>query len=349
MRMKHRWERLTRFAHWLALIPRKLIVEFLSNTSVKGTKCNLEISKGDINDPCESLYGAVCGGTHCICPPGTFEDKTLLRCNKNRPGGSQGGNNRGAVDDLGLPLDYEPNKPAPAPAPPKPKPPQQPQPGYNPNQPGYNPNQPGYNPNQPGYNPNQPGYNPNQPGYNPNQPGYNPNQPGYNPNQPGYNPNHPGGTHGKTHGKDENMGEEVGGGVGGLIFLLIMGGLIYFCCCRGGKHKQVMNRFQGLPFMNRGQQAAPGGAVPMQSTMVQQDPNFSSQHTYVPPDAQQPPPGQYPPPAGGGPPMQPYPPQPYPPSAAPYVAPGPPEGYAPPGQQPPPYTQQYQPNAPPPM
>lgn len=60
-----------------------------------------------------------------------------------------------------------------------------------------------------------------------------------------------------------------------------------------------MNRFQGLPFMNRGQQSAPGGAVPMQSSMVQQDPNFSSQHTYVPPNSQEPPPGQqYPPPAG---------------------------------------------------
>ncbi|XP_050721976.1 calcium-binding protein P-like isoform X2 [Eriocheir sinensis] len=309
---------------------------------IKGTKCNLDPAKGEVTDPCDSLYGAVCKGTHCACPPGTTEDKALSFCSKTRGGGSQGGGGGGggAIDDLGLPLDYEPNKPKPAPPPapasPKDKPPQQPQPGYNPNQPGYNPNQPGYNPNQPGYNPNQPGYNPNQPGYNPNQPGYNPNQPG-----------------GKIKGKggNDNMGEEVGGGVGGLVMLLIMGGLIYFCCCRGGKHKQVMSRFQGLPFMNRGQQAAPGGAVPMQSAMIQQDPNFSSQHTYVPPNSQQPPPDQYPPPAGvGGPPMQPYPPQPYyPPAAAPYVATGVPEGYPAAGQQPPPYTQQYQPNAPPPQ
>ena len=191
-------------------------------SGVKGTKCNLDPAKGDLNDPCGSLYDAVCADKHCACPAGTSEDKALGRCTRSRPGGSQGtsGGNRGAVDDLGLPLDYEPNKPAPAPAPvpPKSKTPMQPQPGYNPNQPGYNPNQPGYNPNQPGYNPNQPGYNPNQPGYNPNQPGYNPNQPGYNPNQPGYNPNQPGynpnqpgynnpkqpGTYdGKTKGKGE--------------------------------------------------------------------------------------------------------------------------------------------------
>lgn len=58
-----------------------------------------------------------------------------------------------------------------------------------------------------------------------------------------------------------------------------------------------MNRFQGLPFMRGGGQAA-GGAVQMQqqSVPVQQDPNFASQHTYIPPGGEQaPPPGPYPP------------------------------------------------------
>lgn len=63
--------------------------------------------------------------------------------------------------------------------------------------------------------------------------------------------------------------------------------------------RQVMNRFQGLPFMNRpGQQSVPGGAVPMESSVVQQGPNFSSQHTYVPPGGQEPLPDQYPPQPG---------------------------------------------------
>lgn len=68
-----------------------------------------------------------------------------------------------------------------------------------------------------------------------------------------------------------------------------------------------MNRFQGLPFMPGGrQQATPGGVVQMQqSPVVQQDPNFSTQHTYIPPDGQVPPAG---PPAQYPPPQQPYPP-----------------------------------------
>lgn len=36
-----------------------------------------------------------------------------------------------------------------------------------------------------------------------------------------------------------DVGEKAGGGVGGVIGLLLIGGLIYFCCCRGGKHKYV--------------------------------------------------------------------------------------------------------------
>lgn len=34
-----------------------------------------------------------------------------------------------------------------------------------------------------------------------------------------------------------DVGEKAGGGVGGVLGLLLIGGLIYFCCCRGGKHK----------------------------------------------------------------------------------------------------------------
>ncbi|XP_037796660.1 calcium-binding protein P-like isoform X4 [Penaeus monodon] len=296
------------------------------NVGVSGTKCNLDPSKGDINDPCARLYDGVCKGRYCGCPTGTHEDKNLGVCvpgeASKTAGGTQAGRPGSAFDDL--PFDFPGGggstggtapkaPPAPAPAP-QPRPPPPPQPGY----PGSN--QPGFNPNQPGYNPNQPGYNPNQPGYNPNQPGYNPNRPGYNPNQPGYNPNQRGG-HGTTRGGSD-VGEKAGGGVGGVIGLLLIGGLIYFCCCRGGKHKQVMNRFQGLPFM-RGGQAGGQGPVALQSQPVQQDPNFGSQHTYVPP-GQPVPQGQYPPP------QQPY-----------------PTGYPVDGQKPPPYTQEYQPNAPP--
>ncbi|XP_042868628.1 calcium-binding protein P-like isoform X1 [Penaeus japonicus] len=354
------------------------------NVGISGTKCNLDPSKGEINDPCPRLYDGVCKGRYCGCPTGTHEDKSLGVCvpgeASKTAGGTQAGRPGSAFDDL--PFDFPggggtqpqapPKPPAPAPAPaPQPRPPP-PQPGY-PSQPGRNPNQPGYNPNQPGYNPNQPGYNPNQPGYNPNQPGYNPNQPGYNPNQPGNNPNQRGG-HGTTR-SGSDVGEKAGGGVGGVIGLLLIGGLIYFCCCRGGKNKQVTNMFQGLPFM-RGGRAAGQGPVALQSQPVQQDPNFGSQHTYVPP-GQPVPPGQYPPPqqpyptggvypaapyaqqpgfapypaqGDGQPPMQPYPPQPVPPYPAqgvPYLASAPPEGYPVEGQKPPPYTQEYQPNAPP--
>ena len=45
---------------------------------------------------------------------------------------------------------------------------------------------------------------------------------------------------------------------------------------------------------------APPGSYPMQSGPQQHDPNFSSQHTYIPPDQ-----------AGGMPPPGPYPNQPY--------------------------------------
>lgn len=65
--------------------------------------------------------------------------------------------------------------------------------------------------------------------------------------------------------------------------------------------REVMNRFQGLPFMRGRGGQAPGGAVQMQqSSHVQQDPNFGSQHTYIPPGDKAPP-VQYPPP------QQPYP------------------------------------------
>ncbi|XP_045612668.1 calcium-binding protein P isoform X4 [Procambarus clarkii] len=339
------------------------------DVGVKSTKCNLDPSKGELNDPCMSLYDGVCGGKYCTCPEGKHEDKNLKICvpgeaPKTKTGGSQAGGGGGDLFDL--PFDYEPNKPAPAPGPvpapapapaPQPRPPSQPRPppqpeqpqpgrpqpgqpqpgqpqpgqypnypGYNPNQPGYNPNQPGHYPNQPGQYPNQPGYNPNQPGYNPNHPGQYPNQPGYNPNQPGYNPNQPG-VRGPTRGSagGNDIGEKAGGSVGGILGLLLIGGLLYFCCCRGGKHKEVMNRFQGLPFMRGGGAQAPGGAVQMQqSAYVQQDPNFGAQHTYIPPGTEVQP-GQYPP-------QQPY-----------------PAGYTADGQQPPPYTQQYQPNAQPPQ
>ena len=46
--------------------------------------------------------------------------------------------------------------------------------------------------------------------------------------------------------------------------------------------------------------AAAAGGMPMQSAGQQHDPNFSSQHTYIPPDQ-----------AGGMPPPGPYPNQPY--------------------------------------
>ncbi|XP_042863850.1 calcium-binding protein P-like isoform X3 [Penaeus japonicus] len=329
------------------------------NVGISGTKCNLDPSKGEINDPCPRLYDGVCKGRYCGCPTGTHEDKSLGVCvpgeASKTAGGTQAGRPGSAFDDL--PFDFPggggtqpqapPKPPAPAPAPaPQPRPPP-PQPGYpsqpgrNPNQPGYNPNQPGYNPNQPGYNPNQPGYNPNQPGYNPNQPGYNPNQPGYNPNQPGNNPNQRGG-HGTTR-SGSDVGEKAGGGVGGVIGLLLIGGLIYFCCCRGGKNKQVTNMFQGLPFM-RGGRAAGQGPVALQSQPVQQDPNFGSQHTYVPP-GQPVPPGQYPPPQQPYPTGGVYPAAPY--AQQPGFAPYPAQGYPVEGQKPPPYTQEYQPNAPP--
>ena len=64
-----------------------------------------------------------------------------------------------------------------------------------------------------------------------------------------------------------------------------------------------MGKFQGLPFMKgRGGAGggAPPGSYPMQSGPQQHDPNFSSQHTYIPPDQ-----------SGGMPPgAQPYPGQP---------------------------------------
>ncbi|XP_071514894.1 uncharacterized protein [Panulirus ornatus] len=309
-----------------ALAPVVVIQGFA--VGIKNTKCNLDPSKGEINDPCMSLYGGVCQGKYCACPPGSHEDKNLVRCVAGAP--SESSSSGGDLFDL--PLDYEPNKPAPAPAPapapqpqpPRPHTPNQPQPAYNPNQPrpGYNPNQP--QPGYPGYNPNQP--QPGYPGYNPNQP--QPGYPGYNPNQIN-NPNQPGsnqpGRHGPTKGgAGKDVKEEVGGGVGGVLGLLLIGGLIYFCCCRGGKHKEVMHRFQGLPFMRGRGAQAPGGAMQMQqSPHTQQDPSFGSQHTYIPPGDQAPP-GQYPPPqqpypAGGVYPAAPYAPQ---PGYAPYPPPG---------------------------
>ncbi|KAK7077925.1 hypothetical protein SK128_003141 [Halocaridina rubra] len=298
------------------------------NVGLKGTKCNLDPAKGEINDPCKSLYDGVCTGSHCACPAGMHEDSALKRCvpgeaPKKSSSGTQAGGGVDLFDDL--PFDYEPpgKKTTPKPSapvvPPPQRPPPQPQPGY-PGQPQPQPGYPGQPLPQPGY----PGQPQPQPGY-PAQPGqYPPGQPGqYPPGQPGqYPPGHypPGQYPGQSGGSfrptqkpgrksgGDNVGEKAGGGVGGIVGLLIIGGLIYFCCCRGGKGKEMMNKFGGgkIPFI--GGRGGPGAGVPMQQSMpMQQDPNFDVSQAYVPP--------------GGDPNAGPYPPpqQPYPPPAALYM------------------------------
>ncbi|XP_076039819.1 uncharacterized protein LOC143024693 isoform X7 [Oratosquilla oratoria] len=352
---------------------------FAFDVGMKNTKCNLDPAKGEVNNPCGSLYDGECSRGRCVCASGYHEDPALKRCvpgeaPKKTTGGTQstrGGG--GSLFDDDILSGYDPNKPSggvapqprpPAqpqprpPAPPQPGYPNQPQPGYpNQPQPGYpNQPQPGYpNQPQPGYpNQPQPGYpNQPQPGYpNQPQPGYpnqprpgypNQPQPGYpNQPQPGY-PNQPHqpqpgyptkppkdkyGKHGptKSHSGGGNVGEKAGGGVGGVIGLLLIGGLIYFCCIKGGKGKNILSKIPGVNF----RQGGAGGQMQMQQGPPMQDPNATPLHTYVPPGQPgAPPPQAYP----GSYPAYPA----YPPQGAPYATEG---------QQPPPYTQQYQPTAP---
>ena len=76
-----------------------IIISFFSG--VKGTKCSLDITKN--NNPCDSLYNAICDGQHCKCPPNSREDKNLRRCVAGKPSG-------GSHDDFSdLPFDYVPD------------------------------------------------------------------------------------------------------------------------------------------------------------------------------------------------------------------------------------------------
>lgn len=61
---------------------------------IKGTKCNIDPSKGEINDPCVWLFDAFCQGQYCACPLDMHEDPILRRCvpvNPQTPSGGDGG------------------------------------------------------------------------------------------------------------------------------------------------------------------------------------------------------------------------------------------------------------------
>ncbi|CAL4081838.1 unnamed protein product, partial [Meganyctiphanes norvegica] len=118
---------------------------------MKGTKCNLDSSKGEVNDPCPGIYDGICGGKYCKCPANMHEDTSLKRCVPGAPikpsgsvdlfddlpfdyvppgknGGGSSGGGGGAITPAQPPPQPPPQIPPPQP-PPQIPPQPQPQPG----------------------------------------------------------------------------------------------------------------------------------------------------------------------------------------------------------------------------
>jgi len=79
---------------------------FLELTS---TKCNLDPRRGELTNPCQSLYDAECGGRWCRCPPGTIIHEGLRRCVPGGPGLTNRGRlqNDAQAEWEDLPFDFE--------------------------------------------------------------------------------------------------------------------------------------------------------------------------------------------------------------------------------------------------
>lgn len=82
-------------------------------TSLSSTRCNKDPNQGQVSDPCNSLYDAVCQGSFCQCSPGFVEHPTLHRCVPDRGLNTQPQqqppiSRQNSFDDL--PFDYVPNQ-----------------------------------------------------------------------------------------------------------------------------------------------------------------------------------------------------------------------------------------------